>query len=107
MTIVHVNNESGTFDSVLPVQPRFTFTRLNGTPGAGTEPRVLDFGAHGLPPIVFCATGVPWVHRVPADILASRRFAPGVGPNGGRVQTSMVAQQATLVILPALKLTTR
>ncbi len=60
MTIRHECPDGGTFDSVLPVVPKFTFTN----PGTGAV-RVLDCGdpATGCPPIILqnqCPSG--WVH---------------------------------------------
>lgn len=53
---IHPNG--GNFESVLPVQPKFTFTKVDD-PG---EVRVLDTGIEGIPPVILQTGGAPWVH---------------------------------------------
>lgn len=59
MTINHTHSNGGTFDSSLPVQPKFIFTPVV----PGPPPVVLDTGVEGLPPDVLLVNGSGcWVH---------------------------------------------
>lgn len=77
MTVTKQHPNGGTFDSFLPVQPRFTFTQV----GNPTNIRILDTGLFGMPPIQFTNSGAPWVH-VPDPALGLSpcgvNFVPGV-----------------------------
>jgi hypothetical protein len=59
MTLTRTHANGGTFDSFLPVQPRFTFTRLSD--GAV---RILDAGELGMEPLLFTpeAPSPSWVY---------------------------------------------
>jgi hypothetical protein len=54
-TKTHCNG--GTYDSFLPVQPRFTFTRVD--PPGGTV--IYDPDQNGVPPVYLQGSGTPWV----------------------------------------------
>lgn len=73
MSLTHVTNDFGTWDAILPVLARYTFTRR----GDGAV-RTLDASIGNL-----TAQNVRWEHRVPKTIVASNRFCPscqdGVG----------------------------
>ena len=58
MTIDHTHSNGGTFDSSLPVLPKFIFTPVV----AGPPQAILDAGLQGAPPDVLTASNVPWVH---------------------------------------------
>lgn len=78
MTATKTHDNGGTFDAVLPVQPRFTFTRVEN-PG---DIRILDTGLEGFPPNQLVIPGAPFVHAVnPAlDVFVQpgAMFVPGV-----------------------------
>ena len=79
-TKTHPNG--GTFDTTLPVQPKFTFTKVTN-PNQG-QMRVLDTGGEGIPPILFSSSGTPWVHTLGPDLAplliapSNGNFVPGV-----------------------------
>jgi hypothetical protein len=86
-TKTHCNG--GTYTSDLPVQPRFTFTKVGG-PG---ETRVLDTGLEGLEPIDFNSIGpCPWEHSPDGNDFRPSPLCPLVLEDSG---CSM-----TLVALP-------
>jgi hypothetical protein len=58
----HANG--GTFDAILPVLPRFTFTRVDEP----YDSRVVDAGELGLPPLQLQISGAHWVHQVSPTI---------------------------------------
>ena len=64
--------EGGTFDSQLPVQPKFTFTRISDN-----AVRVLDPGGMGMPPDMFSTTNSHWVD-VPDPALQLTIVPPGL-----------------------------
>jgi hypothetical protein len=73
------HSNGGTFESVLPVLPRLTFTQV-GNPG---NVRVLDFGQEGIPPIQLASEGpTDWVHEVKLGTLKPEGppscFNPGI-----------------------------
>jgi hypothetical protein len=73
-TKTHCNG--GTYTSVLPVQPRFTFTKV-GDPG---QIRVLDTGMEGIPPVELDQPNPqPWVVDIGAldDATQTSYFHPG------------------------------
>ncbi|HEV8574466.1 MAG TPA: choice-of-anchor Q domain-containing protein, partial [Dehalococcoidia bacterium] len=84
MTVTKHSASGGTFNSQLPVQPRFTFTRV-GNPG---DVRVFDTGVEGDPPTLVQLTApAPWVHQcgplyVPG---VTSNFCPGVDASDNRV----------------------
>ncbi len=77
LTATKTHPNGGTFDSVLPVQPRFTFTRLSD--GAV---RILDTGLAGQPPVVLQGTAMSFVNQLHSsvDIIhdGQGEFVPGV-----------------------------
>ncbi len=85
---------------MLPVQPRFTFTRVSD--GAV---RILDTGQLGLHPLVFQAHNVPWSHEAPKDVVTSGRFCAGCsdGVPGSIDEFSMVGVSAFHKIVPATR----
>lgn len=109
MTVRHEYLNGGTFDSVLPVRPLITFTRLDapGTIGPFYYPSPPD------PPIlVFSSNNVPWcVAGNPLDVPAgdvvidvkglTTNFFPGVicpdsAGGGGQRQKVLVGEDAAL-----------
>lgn len=58
MTATKTHCNGGTYDSVLRIQPRFTFVQV----GNPSQVRVLDTGAAGIPPTQFINTNAPWVN---------------------------------------------
>ena len=74
-TATKVDAFGGTFDSLFPVKPRYTFTRQSD----GTQEE-LD----GLLPISMGATGTAWSRNSPFDFCSpGDGFDPGVNDNGG------------------------
>jgi len=78
LTAFKTHPNGGTFDTVLFVQPKFTFTKLLDP----TQVRVLDTGGEGVPPILFSSTNTPWVHSVNPNLgviaPSDGNFVPGV-----------------------------
>jgi len=74
-TKTHPNG--GTFNALLPVQPRFTFTEV----GDPNNVRVLDTGGI-LPPLPFQIMDAPWVHQLHPSIVIlhdpASQWVPGV-----------------------------
>lgn len=99
MTITKVNNEGGTFDSVLYVQPLFTFTRV-----ADGAVRQLDTGALGLPPLEFVAKDVPWRRTCPPEVLkvpgVTTEFFCASVDDDGKVLTEQQARLAKHGVKP-------
>jgi hypothetical protein len=58
MTINRTHPNGGTFDTDLPVLPRFTFTRQSDS-----QISVLDFGLEGLPAVQLFGAGDPWTDK--------------------------------------------
>ncbi len=92
---VKTHENGGTFDSLLFVQPRFVFTRVDD----GTEV-IYDTGLEGLPPLEQGIGGAPWVHLVDPllDIVAPSdgTFVPGIeetlpGDPASQCPTAMAA----------------
>jgi hypothetical protein len=69
MTINRTHANGGTFDTNLPVLPRFTFTH-------GIEVRVLDFGLEGIPPVQFNSVGDPWEDKNPVPGSCTSNWCP-------------------------------
>ena len=101
MKITANNKTGGTFDSILPVRPIFTFTRI--TPPSPPAVRIIDFGTPGMQAINFQAHGVPWTRSVPSNIYATGKFCASCNARGQRVETDELATLASHNILPALK----
>ena len=74
-TKTHANG--GTFDSILFVQPRYTFTRVDPP----HDSHVWDTGAEGIPPIQFESSGAPWLHDETYEVCTFDNFAAGVQEN--------------------------
>jgi hypothetical protein len=72
MTIHRTHANGGTFDTQLPVLPRFTFTRL-------AEVRVLDFNLAGLPPIGLQGADDPWEDKLPVPGSCTSNWCPTPG----------------------------
>lgn len=65
LTVHKSHCNGGTYTSVLPVQPRFTFTRVD--PPSKVE--VLDTGAFGIPPVVLQQNiPIPWVSDIDPNL---------------------------------------
>ena len=78
MTIHRSNPTGGTFDSIFPVKPRFTFT-----PTLGGGPIVFNPGVPGN----MSATGIPWLDNGPPPCgtgLGGPLFNPGTRLNEGQ-----------------------
>ncbi len=61
---VKTHCNGGTYSSILPVQPRFTFTKIGGAPFPpnGTQ-KILDTGFEGIPEVILMQdTNSPWVN---------------------------------------------
>lgn len=93
LTATKTHDNGGTFDTILPVQPKFTFTKVSDP----SEVRVLDTGLEAIEPIDFSSTGTPFVHVLDPslDIMApsNERFVPGVEETlrGDRSSQAVVA----------------
>ena len=61
-TKTHANG--GTFDTMVYVQPKFTFTKVMD-PG---QLRIMDTGLEEQPPLVFTSTGTPFVHSLASGL---------------------------------------
>lgn len=106
MTITKTTAEGGTFDSALPVIPRFVFRRVSD----GAE-RVLDLGQQPLSQqaiqaLTFQAQDVPWLAAdCPGSILhvpgVNDGFCPGVTTGGEKRLTLEQSQLASHGIYPA------
>lgn len=94
MTAEKTHLNGGTWDAVLPVQARFTFTCVG--PGGGCSPRILDTGVEGQQPIQFQTTGQPFVHQAAPHIMneyyidPAARFVPGIDETNQGDPTSQV-----------------
>lgn len=118
MTAAKTHCNGGTWNSVLPVQAKFTFTRV----APPFDIRILDTGVDGLPPIDFSSSGpwlnndggFPWVTTPPGfefnGILLScgGNFHPGIedpGCGAGYTlrSTGMTATGAAQRIIAALQ----
>ena len=77
-TITKTHANGGTFDVVLFVQPKFTFTRVENP----SEVQIFDTGLNGIPPVQLQAGNVPFVHSVNPDLHlispSDGTFVPGV-----------------------------
>lgn len=91
MNVTKLNSLGGTFDSVLPVLPKFVFEPVGG----GTT-RELDFGLLGMQPVQFQAQDVPWVYGNPPATSCTSNFC--VNPNNLTVEQSLDAQHGVISI---------
>lgn len=77
MTATKTHANGGVFDAVLPVQPRYTFTRVSDNAQA-----ILDTADAGVPANQLDMQGVPWVHSahpaLPIFVQPGASFVPGV-----------------------------
>lgn len=77
---VKTHCNGGTYDSFLPIQPRFTFIKV-GDPG---QVRVWDTGLEGIPPTFLDEFGSPWVHELDEGLSSEpdpppcTEFHPGI-----------------------------
>ena len=94
MDITHLNPTGGTFDSALPVVPMFIFIRqIDGMV------LVLDLGELAfLPPLLFEAQGVPWVHVNPPAASCTSNFC--VNPGDLTVEQALLASHGIISICP-------
>ena len=92
MTINHLNPQGGTFSSILPVKPLFTFTRISDN-----AVRVLDLGDFGGA-IQFQAQNVPWIHVVPTSGSCASNFC--VNPGQLTTEQALLAAHGVLSICP-------
>ncbi len=92
MTILRVDGTGGTFDSVLPVTPRLTFTRISDG-----EQRVLDGGEAGMT-IPFEALDVPWADHTPPEDSCTSNFC--VNPDGLTIEQAALAAHGIISICP-------
>ena len=92
MTLRHLNPSGGTFDSTLPVTPKFIFTRISDN-----AVRVLDLGDFGGI-IQFQAQNVPWEHTVPPAGSCTSNFC--VNPDQLTVEQAMLAAHGVISICP-------
>ncbi len=95
LTATKTHANGGTFDSILLVQPKFTFT----SQGTGGD-LVLDFGVEGRNPIDFNLTGAPFVFVVNPGLKlitpSNGTFVPGVNEIDPSDVSSQVAEQLSL-----------
>jgi hypothetical protein len=104
LSAVRTWSNGGTYASVLFVQMRFTFTRVDDP----SDVRVLDTGLEGIDPVVVATeTPVPWVHRVNPGLRVPAPFCthfhPGIaGPdaffqdcNGNQIRDDCDIDQGT------------
>jgi hypothetical protein len=109
MSIHQTSPNGGTFDSNLPVVPKFTFTKI----GDPTDVRVLDaknLGPLVLNGLVFNAQNVPWRAgcQPPALLIpgVNDLFCPGLTPNGQKVLTieqALFARHGIFPVQPSLE----
>lgn len=84
MTATKTHANGGTWNAVLPVQARFTFTCVGPGGGCSPLPHILDTGTEGQPPIQFRANGQPFVHQAATHITneyyidPAAQFVPGI-----------------------------
>ena len=93
MTINRTHANGGTFDTNLPVMPRFTFTHL-------TQVRVLDFGVEALPPVQLNGVGDPWEDKDPIPGSCTSNWCPT--PGGPLVLSGPIAQHGAYPVCLAL-----
>lgn len=77
MTVTKTGTNGGTFTSDFPVQPLFTFTRVDDP----TDVRVFDTGLEGLAPFSLSTIDASWVHELSFKTIVApcgERFVPGV-----------------------------
>ncbi|MFQ5490650.1 MAG: IPTL-CTERM sorting domain-containing protein, partial [Phycisphaerae bacterium] len=80
MVVTKEHCNGGTYNSILPVQPRFTFTKLGGPGIPPGSVAVLDTGFEGTPPIQLQqTTNPPWTHDLDPNLTL---FASGPGCSG-------------------------
>ncbi|MBI4716272.1 MAG: hypothetical protein HY763_00545 [Planctomycetes bacterium] len=88
LTATKTHPNGGTYDSVIHVQPRFTFVRQS-LPGTA----VLDTGSAGLPFYQFQFSNVPYVQVVNPSLAASIVVYPGAQWVGGVEEQPSSGQQ--------------
>ncbi len=93
MTVRHLNPAGGTFDSVLPVIPRFTFVRQSDH-----QTLVLDLGLEAIPPLDFQANGVPWIYSNPPAGSCTSNFC--VNPGDLTIEQAILAEHGVLSVCP-------
>lgn len=93
MTVRKTHPNGGTFDSQLPVIPRFTFERQSD--GAT---RVLDLGSMGQMN-QYGAFGIPWEHTAPPAGSCTSNFC--VNPGGLTVEMSASSRHGVYSYCPA------
>ena len=93
MTVRHESPAGGTFDSTVPVVPKFTFTQV----GNPANFRVFDGGNEGLT-IDFKTSDVPWNHHVPPGNSCTSNFC--VNPDEVTVETALFAAHGVISICP-------
>jgi len=98
MTIREEEASGGSFDWILPILPRFTFTRISD----GVT-RVIDYGALGLPAVELHARAVPWLHKTTfPEVIHAPKFCPACdSPDGVPIEIFESANFLTYIIFPA------
>ncbi len=99
MTITHSSSPGGTFNSTLPVTPRFTFTRISDN-----AVRVLDLGDVGGV-TQFQASNIPWLHVVPPSGSCASNFC--VNPNQLTTEQAPLAAHRVISICPQVPTSSR
>ena len=92
MTITRVDGLGGTFDSMLPVIPRLTFTR--DSDGAVRQINGSEFALT----LAFEALGVPWRDHTPPDDSCTSNFC--VNPDEVTVEDALLAAHGVISICP-------
>ncbi|MDO8588605.1 MAG: thrombospondin type 3 repeat-containing protein [Armatimonadota bacterium] len=116
MTVRKTHCNGGTWDSVLPVQAKLTFTRVSGPPDVrilDPDPTLQVYGCSSNDMWLLMDTGGPWITPPPGFEyngipLMCTNFHPGIeDPNCGSSYTlrsiEMVAAGATQRIIAALQ----
>jgi hypothetical protein len=94
MTISHTAPSGGTFDSILPVIPRFTFTRISDS-----AVRVLDLGCcAGV--TQFAAFEVPWVYSTAPGGSCTSNFCVNPGQLTGYTGAGSLATHGVISVCP-------
>ncbi|GJM26808.1 MAG: hypothetical protein DHS20C16_32230 [Phycisphaerae bacterium] len=102
-TKTHCNG--GTYESFIPVQPRFTFVN----PGAPSNVRIFDTGDHPIPPVDLQG-GAPWVSELDPGLSKENpqcsEFHPGIEDPSPPVDCPLPSQdRATLrLVSPSTEL---
>lgn len=87
MIITRTHANGGTFDTDLPVLPKFVFTR-------GPDVRELDFGALVMPPVQLQGLGDAWEDKLPTALSCTSNWCPT--PGGPLVLNAPNAQHGAL-----------